>query len=417
MRTPSSLSRHYRKLLQLPLPWHIIRVVLDEEQKQVEIYVEWPSNRMVRCPECNKRCTRKDHREERTWRHLDVMEWKTYVHCTTPRSDCPIHGVMTVTVPWADAYVRWTHRFELRVLEVLEQVPSNAKAARLLSMRWEQIQAVKKRAVERGLARRDTKGIAHLGVDEKSFGKKERFITVLSDLDSERVIEVTPSKSKEAAMAAFAAIPMPHRASVEAIAMDMSAAYEVVCRELVPQAEIVYDKFHVEKMLSESVDTVRRKAHKELLAQGVTIFKRTRYLWLKRPERWTTVQREQYRDVEREFGVGKLAQSKIGRAWSMKEAFRPFWNFVYPGVARRYFRRWYYWMTHSKLPPMIHLARTLQDHLEGLLSYFRHGITNAFSEGINSKIQDVKSAARGYRNFGNYRIAVLFACGKLDLRP
>jgi transposase len=284
-------------------------------------------------------------------------------------------------------------------------------------MRWDQIQAVKQRAVERGVARRDTEGIAHLGIDEKSFGKKERFITVLSDLDGERVLEVTPSKSKEAATAAFAAIPVPHRASVEAVAMDMSASYEAVCHELVPQADIVYDKFHVEKMLSESVDTVRRKAHKELLAQGVMVFKRTRYLWLKRPERWTDAQQEQFRDVEREFGAGRLAQSKIGRAWTMKEAFRPFWNFVYRGAAQRYFRRWYYWMTHSKLPPMIRLARTLHDHLGGLLTYFRHGITNAFSEGINSKIQDVKSAARGFRNFENYRIAVLFACGKLDLRP
>jgi transposase len=121
--------------------------------------------------------------------------------------------------------------------------------------------------------------------------------------------------------------------------------------------------------------------------------------------------------VNREFGKVKFTQSKIGRAWNLKEAFLPFWKYVNPVWASRYFQRRYFWATHSRLDPMIKVARTLKAHFEGLIAYFRHGITNAFTEGMNSRIQEIKSAARGFRNFDNYRIAILFACGKLDLKP
>lgn len=412
-----ALAQHYSHLLGLTSPWRITDIAMNIEGQRIDITIDWPSGKRVPCPECNTLCGLKDHREERVWRHLDTMQFQTFLHCRVPRSDCRDHGVKTIAIPWGEAHSHWTLLYEAFALQVLEHVPALAKAAKILRLSWDEADALRKRAVRRGLKRRGVEEIEYLGIDEKSFGKQERFITVLSDLSGERVLEVAPSKKTEAAQAILSVIPEEERSTVKAVAMDMAAAYEKACALVLPQAEIVYDKFHVEQQLSKAMDTVRRKEHKALLRQGETAFTKARYLFLRRPERWSEKQEERFKQIQAEYGAQKFAASKIGRAWAMKEAFRWFWQYVVPGWARRYFKRWYFWATHSRMEPMIKVARTLKEHLPGILNYFKHGITNAYAEGINAKIQEIKSAARGFRSFENYRIAILFHCGKLNMKP
>ena len=106
---------------------------------------------------------------------------------------------------------------------------------------------------------------------------------------------------------------------------------------------------------------------------------------------------------------------KVGRAWALKDMFSELWEYTYEKSAKNFFKKWYWWATHARLKPMAKVAKTIQDHLPNILTYLRHRITNAVAEGINSKIQQIKSAARGFRNFYNYRIAILFHCGKLNM--
>ena len=108
---------------------------------------------------------------------------------------------------------------------------------------------------------------------------------------------------------------------------------------------------------------------------------------------------------------------KVGKAWSIKESFRHFWSYRYQGAAKAFFKSWYFWATHSRLKAVIETAKTIKRHLQGILAYLKHQITNAVTEGLNSKIQSIKANARGFRNFSNYRIAILFHCGKLNLHP
>lgn len=416
MPVPAALAAHYHQLLGLVRPWKITDINLDVAGQRLDIMLEWPRGRKAPCPECGKRCGLKDHLPERTWRHLDSMQFKTFLHCRIPRSECSTHGARTITVPWANSGSQWTLLFEAFAVLVMGQVASLSKAATLLGVTWKEAHTLRKHAVERGLGRRSIEQIDYVGIDEKSFGKKERFITVLTDLTGERVLEVAPSKSSKAAKAVLTVIPEEVREDVQAVAMDMSAAMEKACREKLPAADVVYDKFHIEKHLSDAMGKVRAREHKKLLAEGVPIFKRTRYLFLRRPERWSVKQRAQYRDIKREFGATRFSQSRIGRMWAAKESFRPFWHYVSETWAAKYFRRWYFWATHSRIPELIRVAKMIKAHLDNILTYFRHGITNAFTEGMNSKIQEIKSAARGFRNFENYRIAILFYCGKLDMR-
>jgi transposase len=197
---------------------------------------------------------------------------------------------------------------------------------------------------------------------------------------------------------------------VEAVAVDMWEPFIRTIEKEVPDADIVHDKFHVSKYLGEAVDKVRRQEHKELMAQGDETLKGSRQLWLYNPENFSPEQRL-------EFGALKDLHLKVARAWAAKELFSQFWNYQEEGWARRFFKGWYSWVSRSRLKPLVEVGQTLKRHLDNLLTYLKHHITNAVTEGLNSKIQSIKAAARGFRSFRNYRIRILFFCGKLDLYP
>jgi len=108
---------------------------------------------------------------------------------------------------------------------------------------------------------------------------------------------------------------------------------------------------------------------------------------------------------------------KVARAWAAKELFSKFWEYQEAGWARRFFKNWFGWVSRSRLKPVVEVAQMIKRHLENLLTYLKHHITNAVTEGLNSKIQSIKAAARGFRSFRNYRIRILFFCGKLNLYP
>jgi transposase len=248
----------------------------------------------------------------------------------------------------------------------------------------------------------------HIGIDEKSFGKGHDYVSVLTDLDQGRVLELVPGRTQESAEKLLKTLPESQRAKIKAVAMDMWKAFMSAVKTICPTAAIVHDKFHVSKYLGEAVDHVRRQESRTLNEQGDERLKGTRQLWL--------FAREKLSEKDRDY-LYQLQQSdiKTGRAWSLKENFRHFWECLDDETALMTFRGWYGWATRSQLKPIIKVAKMLKRHLNGLMNYIEHRITNAVSEGFNSRIQSIKSAARGFRNFDNYRIRILFFCGKLDL--
>jgi transposase len=108
---------------------------------------------------------------------------------------------------------------------------------------------------------------------------------------------------------------------------------------------------------------------------------------------------------------------KTARSWAIKESLRVLWRYHRLGWARRFWKRWYFWATHSRLEPVIEVAHMLRRHEKGVLSFFAHRVTNAVSEGINSKIQTIKKMAYGYRNRDHFKTAIYFHCGGLQLHP
>jgi transposase len=410
MGIDSELQRHYALLLGIGSPWEVKTVELKLQERKVEIQLDWQWGADAQCPECGRKCSIHDRAPERTWRHLDTMQFTTLIRARTPRSNCPEHGVKTMTVPWAAPQGRFTLLFERFAVEVLLASASVSQACGLLGIGWDTAQEIMRRAVDRGLDRRQLEGLKHLGMDEKSFKRGQSYITLLTDLEQSRVLDVVEERTTEAADQLWKTLSPEQKQAVEAVAVDMWGPFIRTIQKHVPDADIVHDKFHVSKYLGEAVDKVRRQEHKELLAQGDETLKGTRQLWLYNPQNFSPEQRN-------EFSALKDLHLKVARAWAAKELFSTFWEYQQEGWARRFFKDWFGWVSRSRLTPLITVACMLKRHLDNLLTYLEHRITNAVTEGLNSKIQSLKSAARGFRNFANYRIRILFFCGKLDLHP
>jgi transposase len=402
-------TEHYRALLGLDANWKVTSVEFLPKQKAVDIHIIFCGSGL-KCPKCKCNCTQADLAPQRSWRHLDTMQFTTTIHASVPRTKCEKCGVLTIPVPWADKHSRFTLLFECMAIEVIQACSSLASAATLLSLNWKSVHAIMERAVERGLKLRKLDEVKHVGIDEKSFGKGQDYVSIMADIDNNRVLEVEPGRTREAVDNLWKTLDELVRQGVAAVAMDMWQPFMESTRVACPNAEVVHDKFHVSKYLGEAVDKVRRQENKALIEEGKDTLKGTRQLWLYALENLPKDKSATFLSLQKE-------DLQTGRAWSIKENFRHFWECKTIEDAEVYFRSWYSWSTHSKLAPIAKVANMLKRHLEGILAYVTHRITNATSEGFNSRIQSIKSAARGFRNFENYRIRILFFCGRLELIP
>ena len=405
----SDLNTFFKGLLGLEDPWRVLSVERDEKKREVVLQLEHPKGSKVSCPECNAPCVKADHTAERSWRHLDTMQYSTVLKARVPRSKCGKCGIKTIDVPWADRFTRMTRMMEDHIIAVLRAAASISAACKLTGIDWSTAQRVMGRAVARGIQRRDIQQRVELaGMDEKSFRRGQSYVTLLNDLQRGTVIEVTEDRTTEAACQAWEALPKSTRRRVKAVAMDMWPAYQNAAGTMVPKAAIVFDRFHVSKHLNESVDHVRRQESSRLRKEGDAVLVSTRYLWLTNPENL---------NEERSEKLEKLSKQRLGtaRAWSIKESFAEFWRHYSAFCAETFFNAWYAWAIRSRLEPVKKVARMIKKHLGNLLTYFEHRVTNAVSEGLNSRIQSLKSAARGFRSFAHYRVRILFYCGGLEL--
>lgn len=405
----NDLNQHYRDLLGLNDSWSVDDVDLDLERCHLRIRLKHAGGSLT-CPECGSDCPKADNAPTRTWRHLDTMQFTTEIEAAIPRCRCPDCGTKTISVAWADKHSRFTLMFEAFSIRVLQAAANVKKAAELLGLSWNAAHRIMEAAVERGLERREDEPIANVGLDEKSFGKGQDYVSIMTDIDRGRVLEVAAERTIAATNSLWQTLTAEQLASVQSVAMDMWKAFMSSTAANVPDAKIVHDKFHISKYLGEAVDKVRRAEHRELKQQGDSPLTGLRQLLLYNQENL---------DEDSHFEVLTIQQAdlKTGRAWAIKENFRHFWTYTTRGWGKRFFDRWYSWAIRSQLDPIKKVAVMLKEHLDGLLNYFDHRVTNATSEGFNSRIQSIKSAARGFRNFANYRIRILFYCGKLSMLP
>jgi transposase len=401
----------YRQLLGLGAAWTVERVELDVGKGHVEVYVGHAPGQRFACPECGQELAVFDHLDERVWRHLDSMQFLTYLHARPPRVSCSQHGDKQVRLPWAEPGGLFTHLFEALGITVL-RATNVKRAAQILRISWDEAWHIMERAVMRGRAAKGRSMPSLLGVDEKAIAKGHSYMTLVCDLQA-ATVEYIGEERREASLAAyFEAFPQTSREQVEAISLDMWPAYINACQASVPGADhkMVFDRFHIMRHVLEALDKVRKREHKTLMSQGDSTLAKSKYLWLYSEENLPQRSKEHFQAI-------KSMELKTARAWALKESLRQLWNYQTAGWAQRFWQRWYFWATHSRLAPMIEAAKLIARHLPNVLTYFKHRITNAVAEGLNSKIATVQKRACGYRNPDHFKIAVYFHCGGLNLYP
>lgn len=403
--------RLYETILGLAEPWYVAEVEVLAEAEEIRVHVAWREGAAVVCPDCGQPAPGYDRSGERRWRHLDTCQFRTVLCARVPRVECPTHGVRQIRVAWAEDRSRFTLLFEAVALRVLRETTLSGMAA-LLRLSWDEADGIFRRAVARGLARRRREPVAVVGVDETSFQKRHEYVTVVADLRANRVLWVGDHRRQETLAAFWDTLSPAERQRLTAVVMDMWDPYIAATREALGESRgaIVFDRYHVMQHLNHAVDLVRRAEQAELREVGDPQLQRTRYVWLKGAATRSRADRRLIQQARR-------AGLKVGRAWALKEAAGKLWAYRSMTWALKYFRRWYGWAVRSRLAPMIRVARMMKHYLAGILAYLRHRYTNALTEALNAKIQEIKYRARGYRNRENFRLAILFHCGGLDMNP
>ena len=401
----------YEQLLGLSKPWSVSQVEMDLEHMRITVHVQCDRSVVWGDPETGQDRAHVHGWVQREWRHLDTCQFETRIVAEVPRLKYKSGRVEEAAVPWAERFSRITLLMEAFVVRLLQAASNVSRVATLVKLDWHTVHDVIERAVERGLTRRAEEPVRYLGMDEKYIAADRVCASVLTDIDRSRVLEVVPGRKLEAAERLLDTLSPQQRAGVRAVAMDMWSGYMSAAMTRLRNADIVHDKFHVCKYLNEAVDQVRRAEHKRLRAStGESPLTGSKYKWLRTIPDKRCAEAVAFRHLYQ-------AQLKTSRAWTLKESFAGFWNYSYPKAAERYFNAWTARAMRSRLAPMKALAQTLRRHRHGLLNYAKHHITNAAAEGFNSIISAITANARGFRNFANFRIRVLFFCGKLDLTP
>lgn len=406
----SEIDNLYTAVLGLKAPWSVERVETQLAAGEVHVWVALPKGERWVCPECHAEAPIHDH-QDRSWRHLDTCQFHTIVHARVPRLKCPTHGIRQLQVPWAEPGSQFTAMFEVLAIDWLQQASVSA-VAKHLRISWDEASGIMARAVRRGLERRTTEVVKHVGVDETSFAKRQAYVTVVADLDRSRVLYVSDDRTQASLDSYWASLSHEQLLAIEAVAMDMCAPYIQSALLNVPFADerIVFDKFHIAQNLNQALDQVRRSEHRRLSAAGDTSLKGTKFDWLRHPASFT-------RAAGQAFDVLRARVHRVARAWELKETAMAIFNLHAAWAARRNFGRWFAWAIRSKLEPIKRVARTLHKYWDQIENYFRHRITNAGLEAINTKIQQVKRRSRGFRNRERFKQAIYFHCGGLDLYP
>jgi transposase len=298
--------------------------------------------------------------------------------------------------------------FECAVINLLLATKNQTQTAKLMRCSFDVINRIMHNATTRGLARRQAfeEDFEDISIDEKSFRKGHSYATILSHPASERVLEVVENRTKKASGKLIDQSLSPEQqAKIKTISMDMWKSYIAMALKKLPQAEIVHDKFHLIKYLNEAIDKVRRrevKKHEEL--------KNSRYALLKNEENLTEKQRIKFEEI-------RNANFEVARAWEARENFKAVFENASFEESEAIFGNWYESVKQSGIKEIIKVAEMFANHLRGVLQAMTSSLSNAMAERLNGKIQLLKSIGRGYRKFENFRSAILFFYGKLEMFP
>ena len=326
----------------------------------------------------------------RRWRHLDVAGTKLWLRGEIRRISCPSCGVRTERVPWARPGSRFTIEFE-DLVAWLAQRAAKSTVAELMRCSWESVDRIVTTVVVEHLDDSRFDGLRHLGVDEIAYRTGHRYLTVVVDHDTNRVVWAAEGRTKEALAAFYDALGPERCALIEAVSMDMTTIYRSITQERIPHAAICLDPFHVMQWVNETLDKVYRSAPRSPLDGSISglEWRRTRTALRTGVERLTSDQHHRVNRLRRR-------RYQLWRAWELKEQFRDLYRTTPPALAAAYLQRWCTSALRSKIPAYQTLVKRIRKHFDGIVNAVTWGLSNSRVEGVNAKIRLINNRAHGH---------------------
>jgi transposase len=386
-------------------PIYIEKIEFDKENGELHIKMDFRRGGKFPCSICGAGGLDVHDTEEKQWRHLNFFQYKCYLHMRTPRTKCPKCGEHLYIPPWGRKNSGFTMLFELLMLTLAKEMPVSAIAA-IVEENDTKLWRVIRHYVNKAYSAKNFEGVKQVGIDETSTRKGHNYVTVFADNEQGGVLFATEGKDAST-IAAFTEELSKHQATPEQIteiSMDMSPAFISGAETMLKNANVTFDKFHVIKQLNEALDKVRRDEQKTN-----PLLKKSRYLWLMNPNNLTVDQQKKMKTLSRE-------NTKTAKVYQMKLTFQDIYRTVDDvTTADMAIKKWLSWAVRSRIEPVKQFAKMIKKHYQGILRYFISRLTAGKSESINSRIQEIKRRAKGFRNINNFICMIYLEAGKLTL--
>lgn len=361
--------------------------------------------RRLSCP-CGWSTRASYDRSVRRWRHLDLGATRLFLEAEIRRLDCGACGrVRTEVVPWARPGARHTRDFQ-DVVAWLAQRTDKTTITKLLRVSWEAVADIVTTVVAEGLNDARLDDVFRIGVDEVSYRKGHRYLTVVADHDRDgAVIWAREGRDHSVLEAFYDELGEDRVTRLQAVSLDMGGAYKKATDTKAGHVRQCVDPFHVIKLANEAIDKIRRWAwntHRELGLASARWVKRTRWALLKDPTDLKPSQRAALDELRRRRSV-------LYRAYQIKENLRDLYRLDDPADARAHLDRWLAWACRSRIPALVTFSRTVRTNRERIIAAAELGLSNSKLEGLNSKIRLISHRSFGFHST-DALIALVYLC-------
>jgi len=379
------------KLLGWP-GYRVYRHEIHEQAKTLKLWIRRKrGHRKLICSGCGRKLENAHDVREREVRDLPCMEFRTTVVIEVYRVCCPGCGIKTEKVPQLPSKAPFSKRFEDAVGEACESAAAR-QVARRFGMPASTVRAIDLRYLERWAAARRKPALTLMGVDEIHLGKRQKFITVVSNLESGEPVWFGRERKKETLDEFFQTeLSAGQRMRISAACVDMWEPFRLSIEQWAPRCRIVYDKFHIMQHANQAIDEVRRAEFFRKGGQWRGLVKGKRWLLL---TRWVNLSSGKRQELNSLFALNR----KLFKAYVLKESLDRLWNYRYEGAMLNYLQRWMSQLRWQRLRPFEKLADMLLNHLEGILNYCRTKVPLGMVEAINGNIKSLLRRGRGYKN-------------------
>lgn len=365
-----------------------------------------------RCSHCGRKGrSAYDERGDRRWRHLDFGGVRVELSYGLRRVDCVYCGVVAERVPWsADPVSRFTTEFEEQTAWLAQRMDQTG-VQKLMGVAWRSVGRIVERVVARLRPRDDGATLRAIGVDELAYRKQHHYVTLVTDHGTARMVWGKEGRSAETLAAFFDGLGAEKCAAIEVVTMDMSGAYIKAVRDKLPQAQIVFDRFHVQRLASDALDETRRSAWREHKGtdEGDGI-KHMRWVLLKNRESLK-------QDEVARLDALEQANAPLYRGYLLKETLGDILGRKQINVMSRELRHWIDDARASGLAAFARAAGTIETHFDGIVAYARWRVSNGLVEGLNNKARLLTRRAYGFHSAASLLAMIELCCGGIELDP